>query len=227
VTAESGRTTPGNHFDHPAQRVAGLLAGIDLGLHGCAGIGIEAAHRIGIDRRKIGHGREAVAGRGDAAELHDMAEHGDPTGLGKEILGDPSDRHPGGGLPGAGSFQHWTRLGEVVFLHASQVGVARTRSGQRRIAGQLGEQYGIDRVGGHHLVPLGPFGVADHDRDRRAQRLAVPHTGEDGQLVGLEPHPGTAARTQPAPGERFGDVLGGDPDSGWYALDRRNQGASM
>ena len=39
-------------------------------------------------------------------------------------------------------------------------------TGQRRVAGQGVQLDLVDRVGGHHLLPLGPLGVADLDGDR-------------------------------------------------------------
>ena len=70
---------------------------------------------------------------------------------------------------------------------------------------------GVDRVGRHHGLPLGPLGVADLDRDRAALGLAVPDAAEDGDRVGLELHPGAAAEAEPAPGQRVGDVVGASP----------------
>ena len=64
----------------------------------------------------------------------------------------------------------------------------------------------VDRVGGHHGFPLGPFGVADLDGDRAAERDAVPDTGEHRDLVLLELHPRAAAVAQPAAGELTCDL---------------------
>ena len=48
---------------------------------------------------------------------------------------------------------------------------------------------GGHRVGAHHGLPLGPFGVGDVDRDGSAQGASVAHAAEEGHLVLLELHP--------------------------------------
>ena len=78
--------------------------------------------------------------------------------------------------------------------------------GQRGVAGLAGQLGRVDRVGGHHGLPLGPFAVADPDRDRAAERHAVPDAAEDLDLVLLERHPGTPAVPEPAPGQVAADV---------------------
>src|SRR5690606_31561333 len=45
----------------------------------------------------------------------------------------------------------------------------------------------------HHLGPLGPFGIADTQRDGATHRVAVTDTTRDRQLILLELHARTAA----------------------------------
>ncbi len=58
--------------------------------------------------------------------------------------------------------------------------------------------------------PLGPLGVADHDRDGAAHGQAVPHAAEEGHLVLLELHPGAATVAEPPPRQRVRHHRGGD-----------------
>ena len=94
-----------------------------------------------------------------------------PTACSRNCARDRAQRHPRRGLPGGGALQDRPGLVEVVLLHADQVGVTGPRTGQRGVAGQRLELGLVDRVGRHHLLPLGPLGVADPDRDRAAERL--------------------------------------------------------
>ena len=75
----------------------------------------------------------------------------------------------------------------------------------------------VDGVGRHHLLPLGPLGVADLDRDRSAlvSPWRTPPVMRD--LVLLELHPRAAAVAQPAAGQRVGDVRRWSPGHGQAA----------
>jgi len=44
----------------------------------------------------------------------------------------------------------------------------------------------VDRVGGHHRLPLGPLGVGDLDGDRAALGLAVAHAADDAVRAAAE-----------------------------------------
>ena len=78
---------------------------------------------------------------------------------------------PGRRLPGAGPLEDVAGVVEAVLLHADEVGVAGAGLAQRACRRARG--------GRHLLLPLGPLGVADHDRDRRAQRPAVADAAEE------------------------------------------------
>ena len=102
----------------------------------------------------------------------------------------------------ARAFQDVARVVEAVLLHPDEVGVA----GPRLVQGLLGDA----RRGRHLLLPLRPLGVVDHDRDRRAEREAVPDPTEDLDVVALEAHPRPAAEAQPAAGQLVAQLLDGD-----------------
>ncbi len=55
----------------------------------------------------------------------------------------------------------------------------------------------------------------------------MPNTGQDGDLILLELHPGAPAVAQPAAGQLGGDVVGGDPHTGDHAFDHGYQRAAV
>ena len=169
------------------------------------GIGIDVGRRVG------------------GAERDHVREHLDPEGLREERLRDGPERHLRGGLPRGGPLEHRARLLEAVLRHAREVGVAGPRAGQRRVAGAPLEQGRVDRVGGHHRLPLGPLAVADAHRHRAALGQPVADATEDLQLVGLEAHPRAPAVAQTPPGQLGRDLLRGHLDPGHQALEDRHQ----
>ncbi len=96
-------------------------------------------------------------------------------------------------------------------------------AGQRGVTGEPGQDLRIHRVGRHHLLPLRPLGVADHHRDGRAHRQTVPHPAEEGDLVLLELHPGTAPIAEPPPRQVVRHQLRGDRHARGKALQRRDE----
>ena len=217
-----------HHLDDSAERVAVLLGRLDLGDHRVLRRFVERAHRTLVDGRQIAELRRwpVIGFRG--ADRDDVRQHLDAECLPQQRTGDRACGNPGGRLAGAGPLQDGSCVVEAVFEHARVVGVAGPRPGQRRVAGALLAEHGcLDRVGGHDRFPLRPFGVADLDGDRAAERDAVADAGEHGDLVLLELHPGAAAVAQPAPGQLAGDVVGGDVDAGDHAFDNGHQGAAV
>ena len=77
------------------------------------------------------------------------------------------------------------------------------RPGQRGVAGLVGQDFGVHGIGGHDLLPFGPFGVADLDGDRAALGQAVADAAQDGDHVLFEFHPGAAAVAEPPAGQRI------------------------
>jgi hypothetical protein len=156
-----------------------------------------------------------------------VAEHLDAERLAQERPGHRAERDAGRRLAGTGAFEDRACVVEVVLLHAGEVGVARTRPRQRGIACLRGEQVGVDGIGGHDRLPLGPFGVADPDGDGSAHGAAVPHAAGQFDLVGLEAHPRAATVTEAAPGEIVGDVGGRDLDTGGQPLEHADDGRAV
>src|SRR4029078_8527659 len=132
----------------------------------------------------------------------------------------------GGRLAGAGPLEYGARVVEAVLEHACVVGMAPPRPGQRCVAGDV-EVGRVDGVGGHHGLPLWPFGVADLDRDRAAERGAVPDACQYGDLVLLKLHPGAAAVAEAAAGQLTRYVFRGDVDAGDHALDHGHKRAAV
>ena len=118
-----------------------------------AGRRVGAAHRVLVDARVVVRARAARRRARHRADRHDVADHLDAERLAQERLRDRAERHPGGGLAGAGPLEHRPGVVEAVLLHAGEVGVPGARAGQRRVAGLTGQHLGVDRVGGHHRRP--------------------------------------------------------------------------
>ena len=156
-----------------------------------------------------------------------MAEDLDAEHLAEQAPRHLAERHPRGRLPRAGPLQDGAGVIEAVLLHPGQVRVPRPRPGQRRVPGLAVQLARGHRVGRHDRLPLGPFGVGDPDRQRAAERAAVPDAPGELHLVLLERHPRAAAVTGPPAGQRGGDVLGADPHSGGHALADRDQRAPV
>jgi len=133
----------------------------------------------------------------------------------------------GGGFTGAGPLKHWARVVEAVLEHACVIGMTWPRPGQGLVAGAVLELGGVDGIGGHHGFPLGPLRVADLNRDRAAERDAVPDARQHGDLVLLELHPRAAAVAKAAAGQLTRDVIRGDVDSGDHAFDHGHQRAAV
>ncbi len=207
VTSKAGRQPVRHDFDDAAEGVAIRASAVDLGNHRRTGVRIEAAHRVGIDAVTIARCGHKSRRGAHLPDRDNVAQHLDVQRLSQEAGGDLTERHPGGGLAGACPFENRPDVVERVFLHPDEVGVARTRSGQRGIAGEVGQLVFVDGIGGHHLLPLRPLAVADPDRNRAAHRNAVPDAAEEVDLVTLERHASAATVTGAAPGKRVGNLM--------------------
>ena len=103
----------------------------------------------------------------------------------------------------------------------------RTGPGQGRIPGEACHDLRINRIGSQHMFPFGPYSVADLDRHRRTEGLAVADPGQDRHLIAFENHPRTPASTQSTPGQLAVDVSGRDLKMGGQAINGRDQGWSV
>ena len=103
--------------------------------------------------------------------------------------------------------------------------------GRGRVSGALrawsARTSGVHGVGGHDLLPLGPFGVADLDGDGAALGDAVADAAEDRDHILLELHPRAAAVAEPAAGQRIGDLGAGEFHTGGHAFDNSDQCRAM
>jgi hypothetical protein len=228
VRAEARRQPVHDDLDDAAEGVALLAGGVHLGDHRVRGGLVEGADRAGVDEVEVVRTGQHAVGRVHRAEGDHVADHLDTEHLAQERPRHGAERGPGRGFPCAGAFEHRTGVGEAVLEHAGQVGVAGSGPGQRGVARAfLCQRVGFDGVGGHHRFPLGPFGVADLDGDRAAQRAAVPDPRQHGDLVLLELHPRTAAVAEASTGQLGGDVGRGDVDIGDEALQHGHQGGAV
>ena len=227
VGAEPRRQAVHDHLDDAAEGVAVLVGLVDLGHHRLRGVGVEAADWVVVEAGHVVRSGHGAVRRLRRADPHHVRHDPGVEGLVEERGRHRTERHPGRGLAGRRAFQDRPGLVPAVLLHADQVGVTGPRPGQRGVAGQRLELHRVDRVGGHHLLPLRPLGVADDDRHRAAEGLAVPDAAGQRHLVLLELHPGAAAVAEPAPREGVGDVGGGDPDVRGQPLDDRGERGSV
>ena len=195
---------------------SGWLAGLD-----------PTISRVGVDGGFVLRARHEVVGRLDLADRDHVAEDLDAEDLAEQPPGHLAERHPRGRLPRAGPLQHRPGVGVPELLHPGQVGVTGPRPGQRRVPGLAVQRRRVHRVGRHDRLPLRPFGVRDPDRDRAAERAAVPDAAGDLDLVPLERHPRAAAVAGPPAGQRGGHVPGVHPHPGGHALADRDERAPV
>ena len=127
--------------------------------------------------------------------------------LPQKLLGESPDRHPRRRLASAGPFQDVARVRKVVFDRAGEIGMSGTGSShglpERRIAAFDRQVFG----------PVLPIGVADDDRDRRADRLRMANAGHDLRAIGLDLHAAAAAEALLAPPKLVIDRFDGDWNS--------------
>ena len=184
----------GEDLDHPAEGVAGAFGLVDLGDHRVAGGGVQAAHRRVVDPLLIARApaRPRPARRTEPIETTWLRISTPAT----------CRRNARATVPIA------TRAAVSRALARSSTGRASSTSyfcmparsawpGRGRVSGALracsANRIRVDRVGRHHRLPLGPFGVADADGHRAAHGQPVTHAAGELDLVLLELHAGAAA----------------------------------
>ncbi len=227
VRSKARRQPVRDDLDDSPERVTVLVGLVDLRDHGRTCPGVEAADRVGVESRDVLNGRKHASGRRRSPDRDHMSNEAHVEGLVEEGARHGAEGYPGGCLAGARALEDVACLGEVVLLHADQVGMARSWPRERCVAGQALEYLGVDGVGRHHLVPFGPLRVRDGHRHGPTDRLPVPHATEEGDGILLELHPGPAAVAEPASGQRCSQVGRRDRHAGRQPLDDRDQGRTV
>ena len=229
VRAEADRHAVRQHLDDAAEGVAVLVGLVDLRDHRLAtrprpG---SAPGRRRASRRRPGSGTRRT-GPSAAASSTTWRDDLDARRLLQVRAGDRAERDPGGGLPGAGALQDRPGLVEAVLLHARQVGVTGPRAGSAArcgparpaSSGSTGSAAMTCSHFGHSVLPTM---IATGE----PMRQPVPHAAEEGDLVALELHPGTAAVAEAPPGQVVRHHLRGDRHAGGKPLQRRHQCGSV
>jgi hypothetical protein len=123
----------------------------------------------------------------DAADGHHVTEHFDPE-LAQVRLRYGAEGHPRRRLARAGAFEHVAGVVEVVFQNTGEVGVpgSRTRHHLALFFAAIGVLHR------QRVAPVLPILVLDQHRHRRADRVRVPHAGDDLDAVRLDLHPAAA-----------------------------------
>jgi hypothetical protein len=199
-TCETRRDAVGQDLDDAAERVAVPLGRLDLVDHGRARRLVEAPQGVIVESIEVGGRREGrTVGNADGTDRERVTDELDAE-LGQERPGDGAQGHAGGGLTGARPLEDRPGLVEVVLLHPDEIGVPRAGACQRGAATTRGVA-DLDRLGVHHLDPLGPLGVADPEGDRAAHGQPVTDAARDVQFVLFELHARAAAVTETSTGQ--------------------------
>ena len=144
VGAEPDRQAVGDHLDHAAERVGLVVRGVDLGHHRRGRRRGERAHRAGIHPLQVARTRHRVVVRGvdrPIATTRDTIST--PRACVRNAFATvPST--PATRSPRAGPLEDRPGVVEPELRHPGQVGVARPGTGQRRVAGAVGDQLGVD-----------------------------------------------------------------------------------
>ena len=178
-----GRQPVHDDLDDAAEGVAVLVGLVDLGDHRRAGVRVEAAHRVGVERarRRRAPGTDAVRAPRPSPMRDDVARRPRaPTACSRNAAATAPSATRAAVSRARGPLQDRPGLVEVVLLHADQVGVPGPRAGSAARCGPAPASSSAS-TGSAAItcLPLGPLGVADPDRDRAAQGRAVPDAAEE------------------------------------------------
>ena len=195
--------------------------------HRRGGVGVEAADRVVVEAgHVVGLGHRAGR-RTDAAELDHVRDDPGADGLLEEVAA----TRPSATRAAVSRAEARSRIGRASSKSYFCMPTRSAWPGRGRVSGALrasaSSSAGSTGSADITLLPLGPLGVADLDRDRAALRLAVADAADQRDLVLLELHPGAAAVAEPAPRERVGDVVRRHLDVGGQPLEDRDQGGAV
>ena len=141
----------------------------------------------------------------------------------EELFGECSARDAGRRLTGRCPFENVAKVTRLILLSAGEIGVAGPWTcDETRILRLLRERFGR-----HHVVPVDEIAVLDRESDRRTERLAVTHAGDDLDRVGLDLHPPAAAVTLLPPPKLVVDGVNIDRQTRRKALDNGYEGFAV
>ena len=220
VRAEAGDQPERLHLEHAAERLVLLAQAVDLRHHRAAGLGVQAAHRRGVNLGEVLQPkRRGGLRRVDRGDLDDMRAHVHAQ-RGEERLAQRAAGDARGGLARRGPLEHVADVRVVVLLGADEIGVAGTR--QMDLGHRL-----IDWPGAHALFPVGVVAVCDLQRDGAAQGEAVAHTPGDLGAVALDLHAPSPAVAELAAGQVGIEIVPVQAQSRGQALDDAGQAGAV
>jgi hypothetical protein len=121
-----------------------------------------------------------------------------------ELAAHGTARHARRRLSSAGSFKDVSGITPIVFKHASQIRVTRTRAAE--LPAPLTATGGI-WLNTHDFFPVHPIAIPDQERNWRTERLSSSHSGNHLHFVRLELHPRASAVTRHPPPQLQIDVF--------------------
>ena len=225
VRAEARRHAVREHLDDAAERVGVPLGGVDLGDHPRARLRVQAAQRIGVDagRCRAGTGcRPGLAATRARVPPRATRSRCRAPGASRALATVPTAQRAAVSRALARS-----RIGRASVWPYFCMPARSAWPGRGRVSGALrawsASSSGSTGSADMTVSPLRPLAVGDPDRDRAAQRDAVPDPADDLDLVLLERHPRAAAVAEPAAGQLARDLRAGHLDPGGYAVEHRDQ----
>src|SRR6516164_965220 len=171
-----------HNLKHPADCVSGLQRRVHFLLHFFLSPRVHTAQR----RFQILTDRPYFVPRRRVLEPY-MPDLDRMTGyfrakLPEQLLRKSPGCDPRSGLPRRSPLQHVTRIMKIEFLRAGKIRMTRSR------------RYELSRfrlrsrrsLNGKYLFPVRPVPILDSQRDRRANRLPLPHSGENVRAIFLD-----------------------------------------
>ena len=226
VGAEPRRHAGGDDLERAAERVAGVLRGVDGGHHPLLDFRIDAAQWSVVGQGLcVGERHRSRRRQHRVPDRRDVAgdAHAEPA---EELSGERAGGHACGRLACAGALEHVADVGVSVLDRAGQVRMARARPRDVRPLGAGGALWHF-RLDVHRLLPVDPVAIADEERDRRTGRDAVTDAGDDLGAVAFNLHPAAAAVATLAPPELRVECVDVELKARRHAVHRHHEGLAM